>query len=234
MTGDVAKTRTYFEQLLGWSYTDTTIPGGTYPKMNIAGEEFGGIASLNSPMLPKGTPPHIAAMATKVTQLKGQVLAAPFDVMEYGRMATIQDPTGAVCHLWQNKKHHGMTVDRQKAGAPSWFELMTTNTDAAGTFYTNLFGWTAKPMTLGNMTYWTWSLGTESVGGMMAITPEMGKGIPSHWGTYFTVTSCDATVTKAKTLGTTVTVPPTDIPGIGRFAGLATPEGLHFLVISYN
>jgi predicted enzyme related to lactoylglutathione lyase len=55
---------------------------------------------------------HADESAAKAKQLGGQVLMEPFDVMEHGRMAIIQDPTGAIFCLWQAKQHIGANVTR--------------------------------------------------------------------------------------------------------------------------
>ena len=47
------------------------------------------------------------ATAAKVEPAGGKVEAGPFDVMELGRMAAVQDPTGARVHLWQAKQNIG-------------------------------------------------------------------------------------------------------------------------------
>ena len=56
----------------------------------------------------------------------------------------------------------------------------------------------------------------------------------SHWLPYFAVTSVDAAATKAGTLGATTFVPPTDIPGTGRFAVLADPLGATFAIVKFD
>ena len=38
------------------------------------------------------------------------VMMEPFDVMEHGRMAVLQDPQGAVFCAWQAKSHIGVGV----------------------------------------------------------------------------------------------------------------------------
>ena len=65
--------------------------------------------------------------------------------------------------------------------------------------------------------------------GMMKITEEMGP-VPPHWTIYFGVDSVDAAVKQTESLGGSVIVPATDIPEIGRFAGLQDPLGAMFSV----
>ena len=55
-------------------------------------------------------------------------------------------------------------------------------------------------------------------------------GAPSHWLAYTAVADVDATVAEAQGLGASVYVPGTDIPGAGRFAVLADPQGATFAV----
>ncbi len=68
---------------------------------------------------------------------------------------------------------------------------------------------------------------------MMPITPQMGKLRP-HWATYFTVKDADETAREAVTLGATLCVPVEDAPGIGRFRGITSPQGVTFYVITYT
>jgi predicted enzyme related to lactoylglutathione lyase len=51
---------------------------------------------------------------------------------------------------------------------------------------------------------------------------------------YFAVADCDATAASVERLGGSVTVPPTDVPGIGRFAMLRDPQGAVFAVIRFH
>jgi predicted enzyme related to lactoylglutathione lyase len=67
---------------------------------------------------------------------------------------------------------------------------------------------------------------------MMQPNPGM-KGMPPQWATYFTVNDADETAKKAAELGGTVIVPPMDIPTVGRFCGITSPQGVMFLVIKY-
>ena len=154
---------------------------------------------------------------------------APFDVMDVGRMAVIQDPQGAVVAVWQARKHVGAGV-LDEPGALCWTELMTTDTNAASRFYTGLFGWTAEAMPMGPAAYTLFKRGEKSAGGMMAIAPEMGP-MPPSWLGYFAVVDCDESVAKAIMLGGKVAVSPTDVPGVGRFSVLHDPQGATFAIV---
>jgi uncharacterized protein len=107
-----------------------------------------------------------------------------------------------------------------------WRDLMTTDPEKAKAFYGALFGWTTKPMDMGDFTYEILANGGEDFGGVVALDPS--HGIPSHWISYIHVPSVDEACATAARLGGTVPVEPTDIPGIGRFAVIGDPQGAHF------
>ncbi len=147
-------------------------------------------------------------------------------------MAVCTDPNGAEFDVREPKKFLGTDVDSTLQGAPSWFETLTTDVDRATTFYAGLFGWIPEVMQIPGYNYTTFKLGTAYVAGMMQITPEMGTTRP-HWGTYFTVKDADETARKAVMLGARLCVPVRDIPGVGRFCGITSPQGVTFYVIRY-
>jgi len=60
----------------------------------------------------------------------------------------------------------------------------------------------------------------------------MPPGMPSFWLPYFMVTDVDATAASAKSLGGQVHFGPQDIPGTGRFAIIADPQGAAFAVFT--
>jgi uncharacterized protein len=107
-----------------------------------------------------------------------------------------------------------------------WYELMTSDAQAAQAFYTQVVGWSAKDAGMPGMAYTICSVGTAMVSGMMAITPEMrAMGIQPGWSGYVGVPDVDATARHVTALGGAVHRPPEDIPGVGRFAVVADPQG---------
>ena len=117
-------------------------------------------------------------------------------------------------------------------GAFSWFELMTPDVEGAKKFYTQLFGWETEDMPMENMSYTITKIGDEGVGGIMPMPPE-AEGTPSHWGVYVTVADIDATAKRAEELGGRIHLPPTDIPGVGRFCLIQDPQGALISAITY-
>src|SRR5262249_54471825 len=157
----------------------------------------------------------------------GKIVAPAFDVMDVGRMSVIQDPTGGVLSVWQAGKHQGFGVVNEPSTF-CWGELATNNTDVAGNFYRQLFGWKLKPSSHDAAEYTELQLGAESIGGIMPIGKDWGPGIPSHWSAYFATNDVEASTNKAKSLGATVRMGPQEIPHVGKFAVLVDPQGAAF------
>ena len=183
-------------------------------------------------MAARGVPPmwntyiavdDVDAATERAKGAGGQVLMAPFDIMDAGRMAFVMDPTGAAVGLWQAKRHIGATLVNEH-GTLIWNELITDNADAATAFYQAVVGLTTEAMDMGGSSYTVLKAGEEMVGGTQA--PPM-EGIPNHWHVYFAVDNLDAALAKASELGGTVAVPPFDTP-IGPMAVLTDPQGAMF------
>lgn len=238
ITSQPAAAQTFFAKLLGWTYAP--IPGMGH-RLQVGGRDFGGMFDLDGGQTPRGTQAGIGVMVRVVdadaasahaAQLGGRGAPA-FDVGPTGRMAECYDPTGANVDLWQPRDGKGTDVDESLHGAPSWFELVTPDPALAQPFYEQLFGWKGDVFPGMEPPYTTFSLGERMVAGMMALTPDM-VGVPPHWMPYFTVTDADATAREAAKLGAELYVPVADAPGVGRFCGITSPQGVHFMVMQYT
>ena len=241
-TSDSAGAKTFYSSLFGWQYEDNpTGPDMVYTLLKLDGKDVGGLYTLMPDMVSQGIPPNWMSYvlvesaddtAEKVKKAGGTVINGPFDVMTVGRMAVIQDPTGAVFSLWQPGTNKGAGV----VNVPNsfcWNELATRDTKKAGDFYSTVFGWARDVQNLGPLEYTMFNNGDRPNGGMFGITPDMGN-LPPHWLVYFAVDDCDAKVQKATELGAQVMKPADDIPGVGRFAILVDPQGAAFAVIKLD
>jgi predicted enzyme related to lactoylglutathione lyase len=113
-----------------------------------------------------------------------------------------------------------------------WYELLTTDREAAKRFYGEVVGWTYDDMNMGDMIYSVANADGNGMGGIMLIPPEAkAMGAPPHWSGYVYVDDCDAAAEKIKSLGGSVMRAPDDIPGIGRFAVVGDPSGAVFEVM---
>ncbi len=238
-TVDVKGAETFYGELFGWTFEDNC-PGGecNYSTIRLEGLSLAGCYTLCEAHRAQGVPPHwmgyvavedVAGTAARAGEAGGQVLAGPMDVMDMGKMAVIRDPQGAVLSLWQPVKHGGSKV-RDVPGAFCWNELIVKDPEAVLAFYKAVAGWDVVKQDMGGFTYYVFVSDDTMRGGMMALDPAWGE-VPPHWAVYFNVTDCDAVVAKAESLGAKVHMRPTDIPGVGRFAVIADPQGAVFSVI---
>ncbi len=118
---------------------------------------------------------------------------------------------------------------RNAPGTFIWYELLTRNPDAAADFYGKVVGWQARGAGQPGMDYRLWSIGGVDVGGLMKM-PEMDMDQPI-WLGYVGVDDVDAAVAKLSAAGGAVHMRPTDIPGVGRFAFVADPQGALFYIM---
>ena len=107
-----------------------------------------------------------------------------------------------------------------------WYELMTPDPQAAKAFYGKVVGWTSRDMPMDAGAYTVFEAAGAGVGGVVPLGEEhKAHGVPPNWTAYVCVDDCDAAAGKAKTLGGNQMRPPTDIPGVGRFAIISDPHG---------
>jgi predicted enzyme related to lactoylglutathione lyase len=148
--------------------------------------------------------------------------------MDAGRMAVIQDPTGAVFCVWQPKKNTGIRIANVH-GTLCWADLSTPDAKRASDFYSGLFGWQVAADPKDPSGYLHIKNGEHFIGGIppAAYRPP---GVPPHWMAYFQVDDVDATATKAKEMGAKLRLAPMTMEGVGRFSVIADPQGATFAI----
>lgn len=246
----------FYRGLLGWEFENVMPPDAPGPYF-IARLGGGDVAAVTSP--PEGAPPMALwntyiwvdsadDAAAKALAAGGQVMMAPFDVMDAGRMAVLTDPDGAALAVWEAKQHRGAQVVNEH-GSLNFNSLNTRNTEGAKSFYGELFGW--KTLNLGGgAEMWTLPGYGEflekddpglrermvTVGApedfadvVAALNPiaDDEPDVPPHWSVTFAVDDADATAAKATELGGHVVVPPFDAPWV-RTTVIADPQGATF------
>jgi predicted enzyme related to lactoylglutathione lyase len=113
-------------------------------------------------------------------------------------------------------------------GTPCAVDLVTPDRDAAKGFYGGLFGWSAEDLEHGYMMF---RLDGAVVAGAIALTEEAAAaGTPPNWTTYIAVADVDAVVARVTELGGTVMGAVFEIPGAGRGAAFADPQGAVLLL----
>jgi uncharacterized protein len=240
VTPDQAAARAFYSGLFGWDYDDNDMGEmGHYFIATYDGSELGGVSAQQPGM--EGHPAYwgvylavddVDATTAKVEAAGGTVEAGPFDVGDAGRMAAIQDPTGARVGLWQA----GRTTGTQRANepnTPTWNECVTGDVAAATGFYAEVLGMGSEPMDMGEAGSYTVlsDVNGRQVGGSMDLG-MLPEGTPPHWNVYFNVEDVDASVAKVTELGGASVAPAMDVPGVGRMAMVADPQGATFWVMA--
>jgi predicted enzyme related to lactoylglutathione lyase len=106
-------------------------------------------------------------------------------------------------------------------GTPCWFDLMTTDLEAARTFYGDLFGWQFDigPEETG---YYSVALvDGKAVGGIFTMAVDH----PPVWTTYLATGDADATADAAVRAGGTIAQPTMDVMDLGRMTIIQDPTG---------
>jgi uncharacterized protein len=108
-----------------------------------------------------------------------------------------------------------------------WYELMTTDPQGAAKFYSDVVGWRVAPYPApeGMPPYLVGHVGDRGVVGIMNMPPTVPAGMPPNWTGYIHTQNCDETVRAVIEAGGSVKFGPVDLPGVGRIAAVADPEG---------
>ena len=123
------------------------------------------------------------------------------------------------------------TVKPSPRGKFVWYEYLGPDLGAAVNFYSQVVGWTARDGGMPGMAYWMLGVGPNFVAGVAALSDEMkAMGIPPCWSGYVWVDDVDAAVQQAVAAGGALNRAPMDIPGVGRFAVIADPQGAVILL----
>jgi uncharacterized protein len=224
---DVKKAQAFFGELFNWSTQDVPMPQGAYTMIATSGDTIGGYLPT-----PEGAAPHAHWLthlqvtdakksSEKIKSLGGKVLKDAMKVGDFGTMAVVADPHGGAFALWQPAKAEPQPPKAN--GRFCWNELFSSDPAASVAFYSAIGGFSADTMEMGEMgTYHLLKSDSEPRAGIMK---QMMAEQPHAWLPYVQVASADATSDKAKRLGGTVIVPPTDIPNVGRFSIVADTQG---------
>jgi uncharacterized protein len=234
-TSDLDAAIGLYTDLFGWEVEKEDLPDGSiYAMFRLNGKDVAAASLLREDQ--KNIPPHWnvyvtvenAEQAAKQAEAAGGSIVAPaFDVMEYGRMAVIADPTGAIFCVWEPKTNIGAHV-LGEAGALSWAELLTNDPEKAGAFYAEVFGYELSPWGPEEAGYTVFTKGEAQIAGLMKSPQE---GMPPNWGIYFSTEDVDGVAQKVKAAGGQIYMGPEDMPEVGRVSVLADPQGAAFGVI---
>jgi predicted enzyme related to lactoylglutathione lyase len=229
-TPDQEASKAFYSELFGWEAEDMPVgDGASYSMMRVGGKDVAAIAPQQPQQREAGIPPtwnsyvsveSADAAAQRAGQLGATVHMPPFDVLEAGRMAVIQDPQGAIFFVWEAHQHFGAALVNQP-GALVWNELSSPDIDGSIAFYSGLFGWTIEPAPNTPEPYFGIKNGDANNGGIRELTQP---NTPPHWLVYFGCEDIDSALAKVEELGGSKMVGPMDIQ-IAQIAIVHDPQG---------
>jgi predicted enzyme related to lactoylglutathione lyase len=256
----------FYSGLFGWEFVDRTPPGSPrkYFVAQLRGRDVAAVGSQSDQAPP--TPVwkmyvwvDSADEATaRAKEAGGTALAEPFDVGDYGRMAVLADPEGAVFCLWEAREHRGAQLVNEHA-TWNFNELNTRDPGGAQTFYRAVFGWEATTLVTGNGGFTMWrrpgygdflaerdpgirerqAAGgapegfEDAVAWLVPMTNgQFPEDTPPHWSITFAVDDADAIAERAEKLGGKVLTPPFDAPWV-RMTVIQDPQGAVFTASKY-
>lgn len=228
VSNDIDAASAFYGALFGWTAQDVPLAaGGSYRMIMNGAEAIGGFVPA-----PDGMPNHwnpylsvadVDAALVRTVAAGATLLMPATEFAPWGWAATITDPAGAVLSLWRGTAGDRPDVAECPHGDWYWTELMAGDAEAELSYYERLFGYTHDTMQLGTGgPYYVLKAGDRARAGIMR-APE--SGTPAAWLGYVSVGDCDATLASGGRRGARAVVPPTEIPGIGRFAVLRDPFG---------
>ena len=242
-TKDLDGSKKFYGEIFNWKFDSSD--NGPYLHIKAGDEMIGGIRKMDAHepgptnWLGYVVVDDVEAAVATILIAKGKVLVPTQKIENVGTFAVTADPSGGVFAPWKSAR---AGEDAEKQGFPKpftfcWDELMSTDVAAATGFYEKVFGWKPRPVDMGGgMTYTLLDRpgvknpkgDPQSAGGAMASPP----GVPhSFWLPYVGVDNCDQISARAAKLGAQVTVPPQDIPNVGRFACWMDPQGASIAVL---
>jgi uncharacterized protein len=123
---------------------------------------------------------------------------------------------------------NGTSDRRTRPGKFVWFEHASRDAGKAQAFYGDVLGWKVEPW--GGGAY-DMILAGDSVDTMIGGYAEPGGGRQDpHWISYVSVEDVDAAARAAAANGGRVVEAPHDLPGVGRAARIADPQGAEICV----
>src|SRR6202165_3733224 len=233
-TSDPEGARKFYSAVFGWKVEVNPDPQyGGYALAKISGKDVAGIGPKQMEQAPTAWTVYIGSPDVEDTVKKaqaagGSVVVQTMAVGDQGKMAIIQDPSGAMIGIWQAQNMSGAQVI-DKPNTMGWAELNSRGVEKAKPFYTKLFNWGEKktPAQGESPEYTEFQAGGNGTAGAMEMNSMVPAEVPSYWMVYFNVDKVDKAFDKVIAEGGKEMLAPQDMPG-GRFAIVSDPQGAAF------
>jgi len=241
MTSDPDAAVGFYHDVTGWNTVVWDGGGEPYTMWTVGETPIGGVMTTPAEAAAAGAPPSwlgyvgtndVDSTARRIEQLGGSILKSATDIPTVGRFAVCADPQGAVFAIFQPEEQMPGHDGEPKLGEFSWHELVTTDADAAVSFYSELFGWTEMDrFDMGPMgIYHLYGRNGRQLGGMFTKTADMP--MPPMWLEYVLVEDVNKGAETVKAGGGQVVVGPMEVPGGDFIVQCMDPQGAMFALHS--
>jgi predicted enzyme related to lactoylglutathione lyase len=236
MTTDMKTAESFYKTVVGWTTEPFAGAGKPYTALNRSGKVgVGGI--MEKPAEVKAPPfwamyvavPKLEDAVSHITRLGGKTHTDVISIKDVGRMRLMMDPQGAAFYILEPASAERRPEGAAEIGDASWYELMTTEPEAAMRFYHDVFGWEpGQSMDMGEMgPYQIFNRPHGQIGGIMKKPAQMANA-PSNWQIYFRVPDVDAAAERIKAAGGKILNGPMDVPDGDRILNAMDPQGAAF------
>jgi predicted enzyme related to lactoylglutathione lyase len=236
LTNTPEASRRFYGELFGWEFEQPRVfvgvgSGDSYMLIRHNGKLIGGMVDTNalgkkeniSQWVTTISVPDIDAAVERVAGAGGKVINAPESIGERGRMAVIEDATGALFAMIQTR--HGDPGDAEPLpNGWLWDELWTSDVDAATGFYQAVLGFqhTDHAVEKADRAYRVLRHGDKPRAGVLKNPFENERPV---WVNYIRVEDPSAVTAKVEGLGGRVLVEAQSRPIGGEVAFIAGPSG---------
>jgi predicted enzyme related to lactoylglutathione lyase len=238
LTNTPEASRRFYGELFGWEFEQPRVfvgvgSGDSYMLIRHNGKLIGGMVDTNalgkkeniSQWITTISVPDIDAAVERVAGAGGKVINAPESIGERGRMAVIEDATGALFAMIQTR--HGDPGDAEPVpNGWLWDELWTSDVDAATGFYQAVLGFqhTDHAVEKADRAYRVLRHGDSDKprAGVLKNPFENERPV---WVNYIRVEDPSAVTAKVEGLGGRVLVEAQSRPIGGEVAFIAGPSG---------
>jgi uncharacterized protein len=236
MTSDAGAAQQFYTQVIGWSAAAYPLPNGAPGEYMVFsapdGEGVAGMMKNPDADAPPGWFSYIGvddvdAAVTKIEAAGGKVLMPATSLEGVGRLALLEDPQGAPFYVMKGASPEASTAFKRMAeGHGEWNELVTSDDQAALTFYGAQFGWTKDgAMPMGEMGDYSFIAHDGGVIGAVMRTPP---GERSRWNIFFRTGSIEAAKARIEQAGGTIRSGPMEVPGGDWVVYASDPQGAEF------
>lgn len=236
MTTDTDAASDFYSRVVPWKTEDSGMP--SYSLWMSGKTRAGGLMALPQED-GAATPPHwiiyigtpdVDATVAEAEKLGGKILKPASDIPNVGRFAVLSDPQGAAFAVFNPSSVPDEGVGPGGGvGDFTWHELATTDTDAATSFYVDLFGWTKGPAhDMGEFVYQIVEHGGAQVGGIYKVRDN---STPPNWLSYVRVADAAKAANAVKDAGGRILNGPMEVPGGSWIVQALDPQGGAFAIV---